>query len=197
MFCVPARLTWSPYPLVQGPGPPEKTLHPPRPPPTNPVFFFKNPEKKSKKQEKQLKKSFFPCQCWTDDWCFLGGDVELYCKVQKQTYFLLWSGEKDKKNKNKHKSWLFPYIYFFLLVMMTPMVCHCLFPGGLTGHWRPTASCKLPASCLWVVWFIGVTLTGSTTDSPLAGAALWHGRVQAVITPHTTQETTTVVCSLS
>lgn len=36
---------------------------------------------------------------------------------------------------------------------------------------------------VWVVWFIGVTLTGSTTDSPLEGAALWHGRVQAVITP--------------
>ena len=28
------------------------------------------------------------------------GMFELYCKVQKQTYFLLWSGEKDKKKKD-------------------------------------------------------------------------------------------------
>lgn len=73
----------------------------------------------------------------------------------------------------------------FSLVMMTKMVYHCLFPGGLTDHWWVTASCRLPASCLWVVRLL--TLTGSTTDSPLGGAALRHGRRRAVITPDNTR----------
>lgn len=60
-------------------------------------------------------------------------------------------------------------------------VSHCLFPGGLTDRWQ------LFSRFVSVSYVLGVTLTGSTTDTPLGGVALRHGRAAV------TQETITVV----
>lgn len=78
----------TPVPLIQGEKP--LTLHSPPPALTNPVFFFKNPKKGKKKQEKQQKKrvSFLVSAGLMIDASSVGM-FELYCKVQKQTYFLL------------------------------------------------------------------------------------------------------------
>ncbi len=94
---------------------------------------------------------------------------------------------RKRQKKHTHKSWLFPCIYFFLLVMMTPMVCHTvssLEDRPVTDGWPPPVDFLLPVCELCV---LGVTLTGSTTDSPLGGAALRHGRRRAVITPYNTR----------
>lgn len=105
----------------------------------------------------------FSWHCWTDD-------------VQKQTYFYYEVDKKTKKNKNKltFSSHLLPFVGYD----ESNAVPHCLFPGGLTGHW-----------CWWLDHFhftsckpfcefcaLGVTLTGSFTDSPQGGAVLWHER---------------------
>lgn len=77
-------------------------------------------------------------------------------KYENRLIFYYEVAKKTKKtHTHTHRSWLFPFIYFFLLVMMTLMVCHtCLFPGGLTCHWQlttswPQTSCFLSPSCVF------------------------------------------------
>lgn len=166
MLCVPARLTWSLPPLLSKvPIPPASIVLPP------PTLFFKNPEKSLKKKEKQLKKSFFSCQCWTDDWCFLGGDVELYCK-KKQTYFSLWSGKKTKKTQELTFSLSTSFCWSWWLQWCATLSLPWRTDRSLTG-WPLPVDFMLPVCALCV---LGVTLTGRTKDSPLGGAALRHGK---------------------
>lgn len=142
-----------PPPVVQDPNSPWGN-HAQYPPPP----FFKPLKNKQKK-------SFFSCQCWTDDWCFLGGDVELYCKVRKQTYFLLWSGEKDKKNTHTHTQKLTFSFYLLLFVGHDDSngVPHLSLPWrtdvSLTADHFLTTDFLLPVPQLCV---LGVTLVPQT-----------------------------------
>lgn len=97
-----------------------------------------------------------------------------------------WRKRQKKKTKNTRVDF-FLTSTSFLLVMMTPMVCHTvssLEDWPLTDGWPPPLDFLLPVCELCV---LGVTLTGSTTDSPLGGAALRHGRRRAAITPYNTR----------
>lgn len=141
-----------PVPLIQGEKP--LTLHSPPPALTNPVFFFKNPKKGKKKQEKQQKKrvSFLVSAGLMIDASSVGM-FELYCKVQKQTYFLLWSGEKDKKKEKTQELTFSLRLLLPLLIMMTPMVCHTvssLEDWPVTDGWPPPVDFLFPVRELCV-----------------------------------------------
>ena len=60
------------------------------------VFLCPHLKKSKQKTEKHLEKSY--CQFWTD-LCFLGGDVELYCKIQKTDLFFIMKRRKRQKNE--------------------------------------------------------------------------------------------------
>lgn len=76
--------------------------------------------------------------------------------------------KRHKKKKKPHMSWLFPDIDVFRLVMWPALSLPRRTAGRVTDGWPPASP---SVSCAFY-FFRSITLTGSTTDSPLGGAAL-------------------------
>lgn len=112
MFYVPARLTWPPSPSSKEKNPSPSTA-PRLPSPT--LFSFLKTLKKAKKTKRNNKKREFLFLSVLDWWSMLPRWGCLNCIVKyKNRLIFYYEVEKKTKKKKKHKSWLFPYIYFFL-----------------------------------------------------------------------------------
>lgn len=100
------------------------------------LFFFLLPLKRQNERNNKIRVSFLVSVGLIIDASSVGM-FELYCKVQKKknkTYFLLRSGEKDKKTHTR----VLTRVDFFLpsYIGHGDDVPHRLFPGGIQGHRR-------------------------------------------------------------